>query len=237
MIYFTPAALATLGLVLIILTWDEPRYSNPAWAKQFDSVGLSPKNSDVESQRFYAVQTQYLTPASHRADLGRILFAFGVSATVLVFVLRKPGKTRARELSTPGHRGLYYLADGAWLAFVPAQWMWLSYTYDRRDYPPWADDIPIPGFSYLMVFTLLLPIVHAGTYLCARGAGLPCRLFDPGVGWRALVAPALLVVPTFFIYALGEQAFLEGDHFTAAVLPWALYAILSLRAAGASSRA
>lgn len=237
MMYVAPGTLAIVGLVLMILTWGEPRYWNPAWAEQFLSVDVSRDDTDLASRHFYALQTLNLTPASHRADLGRILFAFGASATVLVFVLRKPGKTRARDLSTPGKRGLYFLADGAWLAFVPAQWMWLSYTYDRGDYPWWGDIILIPASSYLMVFTLLLPVVHVGTYLCAHGASLPCRLFARGVGWRALVVPALLVVPTFLVYAVGEQAFFEGDHFTAAVLPWALYAILSLRAAGACARA
>ena len=236
MIYSIPTAIVLFGIVLVAPTLDEPRYTDLSWRGQFEKP-VSLENSDELSRKFYEAQARSLTPAARRSDHGVALISLGLSMAALFLALRVRTVGNLRELKTLSTaQGMRWLASAAWWGWVPAQLAWLKYTFDRGDYPWWADNISIPIGGAVFFCLVGFPFVLWGAYLSTRVVSLPVRVLQLPKTMRGLVATALSTVPfAWFIFA-GVRAFWEGDVFTMPVSVGGLYATFALWAAACAPR-
>jgi hypothetical protein len=237
MIYSIPAVIVLFGIVLVTLSFNQPRYRDPDWQKEFVGVNALLNSSGELSRKFYEVQAKNLTPAARRWDQGIVITSLGLSVTALLLILRIQnfhGLRELKTLSTP--RAMRWLAITAWWAWVPAQWAWFSYTYHRGDYPWWADSIAIPIGGAVFFCLLGFPLVLWGAYVSTRGISLPVNIMQTPKTVRGLIATAVLTVPLAWFAFVGVRAFMEGDIFTPPVSVGGVYATMALWAAACAPR-
>lgn len=238
MVYSIPIAIILFGFILVAPTVNESRYADPSWRQEFDNVDVSHDLSGDLSRRFYDAQAKNLTPAAIRSDHGAAVISLGLSISALFLMLRLRTFRDVFELKTLATRRLMlWMAMAAWWAWVPAQLLWLQYTYYRGDYPWWADNIAIPIGGSVFFCLLSFPFVLGGAYVSTHGVKLPVRITRFPKTARGIVATALSTVPfAWFVFA-GVRAFWEGDVFTMPVSVGGVYATLALWAAACASRA
>jgi hypothetical protein len=237
MVYSLPIAVILLGIILVAPTLDEQRYVDADWQREFVNVDVSRDLSDDLSRKFYEAQTKNLTPAAVRSDHGVAVISLGLSIAVLFLVLRLRTFRDLLNIETlADRRAMYLMATGTWWAWAPAQALWLKYTFDRGDYPWWADNIAIPVGGTVFFCLLGFPFVLCGAYLAMRNIALPVRILKRMDLCRGVVASLLSAIPLCWFVFAGMRAYWEGDVFTMPVSVSGVYATLCMWAAACTQR-
>jgi hypothetical protein len=237
MIYSIPLAVIVFGIILVAPTIDEARYADPGWQREFEKADVSLDKSGELSRKFYEAQRKNLTPAAIRSDHGAAVISLGLSIAALFLMLRLRTFRDLFELETPtSRRRMFWMAIAAWWAWVPAQLLWFQYTFERGDYPWWADNIAIPIGGSVFFCLLGSPFVLGGTAVSTHGVTLPVRIGRFPKTGRGIVATALSTVPfAWFVFA-GVRAFWDGAVFTMPVSVGGVYATTALWAAACEPR-
>lgn len=237
MIYSIPIAFVLFGFLLVVPNFDQPRFETPDWRREFQNVTVSLNNSGELSKSFYEAQSRALAPAAKRAERGWTLISLGISMAVLCLALHLRTFQQLRELKTlSSPKAVCWMAILAWWSYVPAQIAWFSYTFDRGDYPWWADNIAIPIGGSFFFCLLGFPFVIWGAYASTHSVRLPVRVMQFPRTTRAVMATIVSILPLAWFVFAGIRAFWEGDVFTMPVSVGGVCATVGTWAAATAHR-
>jgi hypothetical protein len=226
-VYLFPATIFVVGAVLIFAFYSAPRYTNPNWRNNVP---------ELDSAAFYHAQEANLSFAGRYADIGIGLFSLGASLLVGLALLRVRQFNDLVNLKTPSSRVLLLaVAAITWLSFIPAEWLWLSYTLNRGDYPWWSDTIAIPIAGAAIFGAVGLPVVVGGLAVCLWRSRLPADFWRAPIGiwgWFTTVVLALVIVIAFVVLISGVA---EGNPFTTPLTVIVIYLLLCGRAVSAQA--
>jgi hypothetical protein len=198
--------LTAAGLVLVILGYLTPAYTDPVAAERIRS-GLECErgiaNNDVslrcEIETWRRSMEALRTNKWSLVDAGGGLLASAV--TMLGFLWWRGKKSWSRLLTTRSSLSILALAGLGWLVQIPAFVLLLFTEASRGYYPHWADTLVIPITDIQSaVLTLLVPYM-AIWLVFVVGARLPAPVFR-NIPGRPLVnilwtgTAAVLLVPT-----------------------------------------
>jgi hypothetical protein len=236
-VYTIPVALVLMGLAVLHHGAQLPLYDDPNWQAPFERVDVTLENASDLSSRWYEAQAMARTLRAPLVDLGFGVAALGLSLVGLLVLLRVKSAGDLAAVITPREPRTWYAgALIAWFSFVPAQWAYLTYSFDRGDYPWWSDNIMIPGAGALFFAVLGAPIVLLGVNMCIRARRLPVSLWARpllGGSWAASTVALVAFVPAILV--LGEGV--RENFFAVPPSVAVIYLLCCGRAAAVSPRA
>lgn len=236
-VYAIPVALVAIGLIVLHRGAQLPLYHDANWEAPFQGVSINLDNASELSSKWYQAQAKARTLRAPLLDLGFGLAALGLSLLGLLTFLRVNGPKDLAAVVTPREpRAWYAAALISWFSFVPAQWAYLYYAFDRGDYPWWSDNIMIPGAGALFLAVLGAPVVILGVSFCIRARQLPVPIWTrPFLGGSWVASTLALLGLLLATLVLGEGV--RENCFTVPPTVVVIYLLLCGRAAAVSPRA